>query len=171
MRKYLFLFLAILSMATVFISCSSDNDDDGNRESELLVASYNRVKSQIIGNWILESYYTRQSTNPYIKIGWNDAEEAYWSNGKDYKLSFSNSNVTNKENHVSPYAVTLKKDYTTSMYNPSENDYQYIYKKGIVLLEYDGNKYVCDIKSDGKLYLYDYQIGLTGTPKYRYRRN
>lgn len=171
MRKYLFLFLATLSMATVFISCSSDNDDDGNRESELLVASYNRVKSQIIGNWILESYYTRQSTNPYIKIGWNDAEEAYWSNGKDYKLSFSNNNVTNKENHVFPYAVTLKKDYTTSMYNPSENDYQYIYKKGIVLLEYDGNKYVCDIKNDGKLYLYDYQIGLTGTPKYRYRRN
>lgn len=171
MRKYLFLFLAILSMATVFISCSSDNDDDGNRESELLVASYNRVKSQIIGNWVLESYYRGQSTNPYIKIGWNDAEEAYWGNDKDYKLSFSNSNVTNKENHVFPYAVTLKKDYTTSMYNPSENDYQYIYKKGIVLLEYDNNKYVCDIKSDGKLYLYNYERGLTGTPEYRYRRN
>lgn len=171
MRKYLFLFLAILTMATVFTSCSSDNDNEGNRESELLVASYNRVKTQIVGNWILESYYREQTTNPYIKVGWNDAEEAYWGNDKDYKLSFSNNSVNNNKGYTFPYTITIDKDYTTFTYKPSLDDYQYVYKKGIVLLEYDNHKYVCDIKSDGKLYLYNYEGGLTGTPEYRYKRN
>lgn len=170
MKKYFVLLFSIISMMVVFTACSSEDENKEEESGKLIEASYNRVKKQIVGNWILDAYYKIYSTNPYIKNGWNDIEEAYWHNDKDYKLSFSNSNVTNNENHVFPYAVTLKKDYTTSMYNPSENDYQYIYKKGIVLLEYDDNKYVCDIKSDGKLYLYDYQIGLTGTPEYRYRR-
>lgn len=164
MKKYLFLTLAILSMAVTFTACSSDNDDEGNKESELIEASYNRVKNQIIGNWVLESYYESSTTNPYIKIGWNDAE--YWSD----KLSFSNNNVTDNDGKVFPYTIIMKKDYTISSYKPSQDDYQYIYKKGIVLLKYGNNKYICDIKSDGKLYLYDFNIGLDGTPKYRYKR-
>ena len=57
MKKYLFLMFAVLSMAVTFTACSSDNDDEGNRESELIEASYNRVKAQIVGNWILDAYY------------------------------------------------------------------------------------------------------------------
>lgn len=171
MRKYLLSLLTMLSMVTVFTSCSSDNNDESNREGEILEASYNRVKTQIVGNWVLDAFYKDNSNNPYVNNGWNKAEETYWHNDKDYRLSFSNSTVNNNKGQTFPYVITIRKEYTTSISNPSEDYYQYIYKKGIILLEYDNNKYVCDIKSDGKLYLYDFQTGLTGTPEYRYRRN
>lgn len=141
----------------VLVSCSSN--DDEVLDYTKLEASYQQVSNNIVGTWKKESYYLCAIDNPYEKWGWNESmSDIYMELGKD---GFDESGK--KWSVFIDYDFVLEKD--------DDADY-YPFLYGAVFLEYKGLQYMVEIKSDGKLYLYnDDTIAsewLKGFPSSRY---
>ena len=97
-----------------------------------------------------------------------------------YRLTFtSDGKVTDNDGNNSTYTIYVdedKKAYYSSDYDP---DY-WPFRVGALYLKLNRdlapsyhNPYYAEIKSDGRLYLYNTVMGIggDGVPDYRYRRN
>lgn len=152
-------------MITAFSLCACSSSDEVDSQKSLIDASYNKVKSQIIGTWVYEAEY-KKSINPskdlggvYNKLGWNE-RDSYIS------LTFKTDGTLILDSYgEQTHSYILKSEYSYRNHVDEYNDY-YPFKNGGVLLSYGSKSYFVDI-INGKLILYD---TYDGSPKDRYRK-
>ncbi|MBQ3642689.1 hypothetical protein II906_12310 [bacterium] len=166
MKKLYFsiMLLVMMVVALSLTACGGDDEDEGQKS--LIDASYNKVKSQIIGTWIYEAEY-KTSVNPYKdlggvynKLGWNE-RESYKS------LTFKTDGILIQDFYgEKTLSYILTAEYLYKNNNKEYSDY-YPFKNGGVLLSFDSKSYFVDIVN-GKLILYD---TYDGSPIDRYRKN
>lgn len=141
-------------------SCSS-SDIDETPDYAKLEASYQKVLNNITGTWKLEAVYYSTIDSPYEKWGWNDYQfdNAYLELGDD-----------GFDEYGREWSISI--DYEFTLEENDDVDY-YPFFNGAVFLDYDGKHYhMVEIKSDGKLYLYNESTtsyaGEKGFPRNRY---
>lgn len=170
-----------IGMVLLVILCygiSACSDDD-NEDSSALVASYHKIKTGIVGTWLYNAKYHSRTTNPYMKSGWDDNDE-YGLNKLSpmYILSFRNDGTfSDKEGEVFTYSLELDEKYTPFF---TQKDYEqyWPYSKGVIRLLFDNSFYrkaylkevFAEIRDDGMLYFYDADLGKSGAPIYRFRK-
>lgn len=168
--------LILLSLATI-LSCSKDDGEDPG--TARLYNTYEKLRSEISGTWVMDGYHTSSPISQLQSLGWEE-NLTYWAKTTIYKLTFTSDwKVTDNDGNNSTYTIYM--DESKNVYYGSDNDsFNWPFTTGAVYLKLNGdidpsyyNPYYAEIKSDGKLYLYNTaaDLGGDGRPKYRYRRN
>ena len=168
--------IILLSVVAV-LSCSKDDCEDP--DTARLYNTYEKLRSEISGTWVMDGYYSNSRLFETQPLGWEE-DLTYWVNNTMYRLTFtSDGKVTDNDGNNSTYTIYVdedKKAYYSSDYDP---DY-WPFRVGAVYLKLNRdlapsyhNPYYAEIKSDGRLYLYNTVMGIggDGVPDYRYRRN
>lgn len=176
MNKKLFLSLLTLIMVVIasvnFTACSSDDENDNFSE---LQSSFQKTKNNIVGTWILEARYNPSTSNPYIKLGWDNSDElGLFKHNPFYKFVFKNNGTfTDKDDGTFNFSIEFDKD-RDAYYTKEHYSEYWPFSNGVIVLKFD-EKYLMrsvlvEIRKDGMLYFYDSTLGNSGLPLYRYKK-
>lgn len=172
MKQYFCILVALF----LCVSCSKDNDEPTDSRLE---TSFKYLKNNIYGTWILDGYHsTSRPSNPYQSLGW-DENMIFHEHNDYFKLSFTKDGAfkdSKDQNGTFSIYVDEKKEV---YYGNDNDDFYWPFKMGAIYLKIDAKPtfystipHYAEIKSDGKLYLYNSEptTGGDGVPKYRYKR-
>lgn len=162
-----------LLLPLLFITACGGNDEPKNNQSEMQQMC-ERLKSNIVGTWYLKSTYNSSSSNPYVGLGWQDAN--------NQKLIFYADGTAEEYigiNAATSTTPTYKFDsYTIRVVGPNYTNISHLidsypYEPYMLLLELpysnSGNSlgYLVNYTYDGSLYLYH---SFTGSPQYLFKK-
>lgn len=158
--------LLLLALPFIFAACG--DDDEASFDKEELIESYNNLRMNIVGSWVMDAYYKESTSNPYIKLGWNENDEyGFFESNELYEINFTENIITTHKGKTSVYKIEL--NYDTPYYTNTKSPDYWPFKSGKIKFSYNFGYEVerlLEIKKDGKLYLYT-ELGI---PDLRFRR-